>query len=73
MKLSNYYKPTPALFRKIGDTVLFGCTALSALMMGAPIDEHTKTWIIFCLNVFGVLGKIVTNFFKDEPSDEPTT
>lgn len=39
------------------------------MMMGAPIDEQTKTWIIFGLNVFGVLGKMVTNFFK-EPSDE---
>lgn len=66
MKLSDYYKPTPALFRKVGDAILVGSTSLAALFMGAPIDEHKKNWIIFGLNVFGVLGKIATNFFKDE-------
>ena len=71
MKITDYYKPTPTLFRKIGDTILVGCTSLAAMMMGAPIEEHTKTWIIFSLNVFGVMGKMVTNFFKeDEVKDE---
>ena len=67
MKLKNYYLPTPARLRRLGDTILFGCTSLSALMMGAPIaDEHKKTWIIFGLNVLGVVGKTITNFFKEE-------
>jgi len=71
MKISDYYKPTPTLFRKIGDTILVGCTSLAAMMMGTPIEEHTKTWLIFSLNVFGVMGKMVTNFFKEDETKNP--
>jgi len=70
MKLSDYYKPTPTLFRKIGDAILLGCTSLSAIMMGAPMEEHTRTWVIISLQAFGVFGKLVTNFFKEEGSSD---
>ncbi len=61
-----YYKPTPVKWRKIGDAILLGSTSLSAMMMGAPLSETNKTWCIFLLNVFGVAGKVLTNFFKEE-------
>lgn len=64
--INNYYKSTPVKWRKIGDTILLGCTSLSALMMGAPLKEHTITWIVFILNVVGVIGKVITNFFKED-------
>lgn len=70
MKVSDYYKPTPALFRKIGDSILMGCTAISTAVMGLPITEHQKLWIVFALNLFGVFGKILTNFFKEESVQE---
>lgn len=69
--IANYYNPTPRKFRKIGDAILLGSTSLSAMMMGAPLSENTKTWTIFLLNVLGVLGKVLTNFAKEEESGEP--
>jgi hypothetical protein len=66
---SDYTKPTPMKWRKIGDAILLGSASLSAMMMGAPISDHAQTWIIFILNVVGVAGKIITNFAKeDEPA-----
>lgn len=64
--LKNYYHPTPKIWIKIGDTILLGCTSLSAMMMGAPLSETHKTWAIFGLNVLGVIGKMLTNLFKEE-------
>ena len=66
MKLSNYYGPTPKKLKKLGDTILIGTASLSAMMMGAPFTDTQKTWIIFGLNVVGVLGKMITNLFKEE-------
>lgn len=71
MKISDYFKPTPPLFRKIGDAILIGCTSISTAVMGLPITEHQKLWVVFALNLFGVFGKILTNFFKDG-DDDPT-
>lgn len=68
----SYYKPTPVKWRKIGDAILLGTASLSAMMMGAPLSENAKTWTIFLLNVLGVAGKVMTNFFKeDETTAEP--
>jgi len=61
-----YWEPTPKKWRKVGDAILLVSTSLSAMMMGAPVEESTRTWAIFGLNVLGVIGKVVTNFFKDE-------
>lgn len=72
--MKNYYKPTPKKWRKIGDAILLGTASLSALMMGAPLSESAKTLTIFLLNVIGVVGKVITNFFKeDEPKQDSNT
>lgn len=39
------------------------------MMMGAPLSESHKTWAIFSLNVIGVAGKMLTNFFKEDPPE----
>ena len=72
--MKNYYQPTPKKWRKIGDAILLGTASLSAIMMGAPISDKAKTFTIFILNVVGVVGKIMTNFFKEEEEikDEST-
>lgn len=70
MKLKKYYKETPIRFRKIGDTILIGSTSLAAIMMTAPIKETAKVWVVFILNVLGVVGKIITNFFKENENEE---
>lgn len=65
-----YWSPTPKKYRQIGDSILIGTTSLSAMMMGAPLSETAKTWVIFGLNVLGVVGKVITNMFKDEATNE---
>ena len=64
--LDNYKKPTPVIWRKIGDSVLIASASLSTAVMGLPITEHNKLYIVFALNVLGVIGKIVTNLFKED-------
>lgn len=66
MGIKHYYKPTPVNLRKLGDTILIGATSISAMIMGLPLSEHQKLWIVFSLNVIGVIGKMITNFFKDD-------
>lgn len=66
MGVKHFYQKTPVRMRKLGDTILIGCTSLSAIMMGAPLSEHSKTWVLLSLNVLGVVGKMLTNFFTDE-------
>lgn len=72
-----YKKPTPVRMRKLGDAILLGSTSLSAMMMGAPLDDKTIAITVFILNVVGVFGKVITNLFKDEdyiaPVDNNTT
>lgn len=65
----SYYKPTPVKWRKIGDAILLGTASLSAMMMGAPLSENAKTWSIFILNIVGVAGKVITNFFKEDEAN----
>jgi hypothetical protein len=66
-----YTAPTPVKWRKIGDAILLGSTGLSALMMGAPIPDKVQVWIVFGLNVLGLIGKIITNFFTEEDVQKP--
>ncbi len=42
---------------------------LSTAVMGAPFSEHTKLWIIFWLNIVGLIGKLITNLFKEDPTE----
>ena len=64
--LDKYAAPTPTKWRKVGDSILVGTSSLSAVIMGAPISENAAIWIVFTLNVIGVMGKIMTNFFSDK-------
>jgi hypothetical protein len=74
MKASNYYKPTPKLWRKIGDSLLVVALFLStgALFqydllkeIYTPNQVRTAITIIICV---GVIGKFLTNFFKENES-----
>lgn len=67
---SNYWHNTPKRWRMIGDSILLGSASLSAIMLGAPIPENAKTWTIFILNVAGVAGKILTNLFKENDTQD---
>ena len=60
--MKSYWAPTPKKIRKIGDAMLgvFSITSMSSMIM----DD--KNLAIASL-VLGVLGKIITNFFSEEP------
>lgn len=56
----NYYAPTPKKWRQLGDALL----ALS--LTGIPAELAGYTWIGLTLFIIGVVGKFLTNFFKEE-------
>ena len=68
--INNYYKPTPKKWRKIGDAILFLSASISAFIPTSPLDEGSKLWTMFGLNIFGIIGKTATNFFKEEDESE---
>lgn len=76
--INNYYKPTPKIWRKIGDTALLGCTAMNGPVLASPLTDNEKMWTIFIISIIGVAIKMTTNFFKEPedpilPSDVNTT
>lgn len=70
MERGKFYSPTPIKARKIGDAILFASASLSALMMGSPLTDNQIKWVVFGLSVIGVLGKTISNMFKEGESKE---
>lgn len=70
IRLSNYYKQTPRLWKRIGDTALFGIPLLTAAFASIPMDENVKLWIIGVCNVALALVKIITKFIGDDVPEE---
>ena len=62
MKLKNFYSPTPAKWRKLGDTLL----GVSTTITGYSLYVDLK-WVAGIALVLGVLGKFLTNFFVEDP------
>jgi len=68
--LSNYYKATPKKWRMIGDALLAVSlfiteNSLSALQSGQA-DSSEVLWVARIAIGIGVLGKFLTNFFREE-------
>lgn len=72
IKFKNYYLPTPKKWRKIGDSILAvgvfvtsgGLLAFDTLsQIFTPKELKVIIGIAFAL---GVLGKFLTNFFKED-------
>lgn len=67
----NYYKPTPAKFRKLGDALL----AVGTFVTAGSLMEFDKLQIVFAVKEikaimiialsFGVIGKFLTNFISE--------
>lgn len=57
----HYAKPTPARWRKLGDALLTVGTTIT----GFAIYENEK-WVAITALIITVVGKFLTNFFKDE-------
>lgn len=69
---SRYYSPTPAKWRKIGDSILYGCGAIGASGL-IGFDELKNIFspkelkiLIGGILILGFAGKFITNFFKEE-------
>jgi len=61
MGFSSYMKPTPKLFRKIGD----GLLAMSTMVSGSMIVMDHK-WFALTFLCVGAVGKFMTNLFSEE-------
>lgn len=70
--VSNYWKPTPKKWRRLGDTLL---AVSSVLAIGGlwQFDNLKDVFTQFEIKgmilssiILGVLGKFLTNFFKEE-------
>ena len=79
MKLmKNYYAPTPKKWRRIGDAILAVGTAVTAggliafdQLKEIYTDKELKI-IIGIAFALGVIGKFLTNFFKEDDPTPPT-
>ncbi len=69
--LKNYWAPTPKKWKKIGDALLATSTMIT---VGGMLQfENLKEiftleqirWITIAPMILGVIGKFLTNFFKD--------
>lgn len=74
--LCQYWKPTPKRWRKIGDGLLAAASvlAIGGLWQFDNLKEiftptEIKTLIVSSI-VLGVLGKFLTNFFKEDTSEK---
>lgn len=63
VSVKGYAKPTPAKWRKIGDGLLVASTTIATLNIQHPS-------VAIAVQVTGVLGKFITNFFHDD-TDAP--
>ncbi len=59
--LKNYYKPTPVKWRKLGDALLAVSVAITGFAMYGNVQ-----WVALTALITGVIGKFLTNFFKDD-------
>ena len=73
--LCSYWKPTPKRWRKIGDGLLAAASvlAIGGLWQFDNLKEiftptEIKTLIVSSI-VLGVLGKFLTNFFKEDTTE----
>jgi hypothetical protein len=60
--IKSYWAPTPKKARKIGDSLLgiFSITSMSTMIMDYKPMAVTSL-------IIGVIGKILSNFFAEEP------
>ncbi len=57
----HYAKPTPKRWRQLGDALL----SVGTTITGFAIYEEAK-WVAISALLVTVLGKFLTNFFKDD-------
>jgi hypothetical protein len=74
--IKNYWKPTPKKWRRLGDSLLAVATVLSIggiWQFDNLKDIFTQTelkGLIIVSIILGVVGKFMTNFFKESRNTE---
>jgi hypothetical protein len=74
--IKNYWKPTPKKWRRLGDSLLAVATVLSIggiWQFDILKDIFTQTelkGLIITSIILGVVGKFMTNFFKESENTE---
>lgn len=73
--MKHYWKPTPKKWRKLGDSLLAVATviAIGGIWQYDSLKEiftpmELKVMIVSSI-IFGVVGKFLTNFFKEDNSE----
>jgi hypothetical protein len=61
--MKKYYSPTPAKWRKIGDSLLLASTTITTF----AIYEKAE-WLAYAALFTGVIGKFLSNLFSEEQS-----
>lgn len=64
-KLSDYYKPTPANMRKLGDALMGLASTASVYSI---VTDHDG--LAIAMVIAGSVGKFLTNFFTAKPKNE---
>lgn len=64
----DYYRArTPIKMRKLGDGILIAGPILQTAIMSLPLTDLQKTWINFGITIITLIGKLITNFFTEDP------
>lgn len=59
--MKKYYAPTPAKWRKIGDSLLAASTTITTFAIYEKVD-----WLAYIALFSGVIGKFLSNLFSKE-------
>lgn len=68
IKVENLGKPDNKKWKKIADIALYTLPLYDAVVLGMPIPDLYKSWIITVLNTTVVIFKGVSKFTSDEES-----
>lgn len=67
--IENYKSPTPKKWKKIGDFIMVVGGGATTSVMGLPLTDSQKLWIVWGLGMLTLIGKGLTNLVK---ADEVT-
>ena len=68
---NRFYSPTPKRMRQLGDTIMLAGMGLQTSIMGLPLTDNQKVWSVFIISIVALIGKLMTNFFKEEETTVP--
>lgn len=64
--ISNWNKPTPLFWKRLGDTCIYSLPLLEGVILSSPLNSEAKMWINFALGIVLVSAKAFSKFFAEE-------